>query len=105
MTDYDVNEHAEYIFENQLDDFFNWLAIDHGLSDVLWCAFDVQKFDKLAAMAGHIVRANKWRQYMFDLLDAGNVVMWDYLREYAQELHDEYEEAFAANQAEQAGWD
>lgn len=105
MTDYDVNEHAEYIFENQLDDFFNWLAIDHGLSDVLWCAFDAQKFDKLAAMAGYIVRANKWRQYMFDLLDAGNVVMWDYLREYAHGLHDKSEEEFAANQAEQAGWD
>ena len=105
MNEYDVNAHADHIFETQLDDFFNWLAIDHGLSDVLWCAFDAQKFDKLAAMAGHIVRSNKWKQHAFDMLDAGNVVMWDYLREYAQEIHDKSEEEFAANQAGQDGWD
>lgn len=100
MKEYDVNAHAEHIFENRLDDFFNHLATEYDPAEVMWCAFDEAKQDKFAAQVGHIVRTNRWKQRAFDLLDAGNVVLWSYLRDYAQQLHDEAEEAKAANEAE-----
>jgi len=100
MTDYDVNDHAQYIFETDLDGFYNYLATETDLHETMWNAFDSAKQYKFAAQVGVIIKRNRWKQHAFDLLDAGNVVIWDYLRDYARQLHDEAEEEKAACDAE-----
>ena len=85
--EYDVNEHAQHIFETGLDVFFNYLATQKDLHEVMWNAFDAANEYKFAAQTGVIIKRNQWKQHAFDLLDTGNIVMWDNLRDYAQKLH------------------
>ena len=100
MKDYDVNEHAQYIFENGLDCFYNYLATETDLHETMWNAFDAAKQYKFAAQAGVIIKRNQWKEHAFDLLDSGNVVLWDLLRDYAQAAHDDALESLAADKAE-----
>jgi len=91
MTDYDVNEHAQHIFETDLDGFYNYLATETDLHETMWNAFDAACEYKFAAQTGVIIKRNQWKQHAFDMLDSGNYVMWMYITEYAQSLHDDAE--------------
>ena len=72
MKKYNVNDHAQHIFETRLDDFFNHLATQKVLREVLWCVFDEAKEYKFAAQTTVIIKRNQWKQHVFRLLDAGN---------------------------------
>lgn len=91
MTGYDVNEHAHHIFETDLGGFYNYLATETDLHETMWNALDAACEYKFAAQTGVIIKRNQWKQHAFDMLDAGNPVLWDYLRVYAERLHDDAE--------------
>jgi hypothetical protein len=40
---YNVDDHAQHIYETRLDDFFNYLATQKDLREVMWCVFDDAK--------------------------------------------------------------
>ena len=40
---YNAADHAQHIYETRLDDFFNYLATQKVLREVLWCVFDEAK--------------------------------------------------------------
>ena len=84
MKKYNVNDHAQYIFENQLDDFFNYLATQTDLYESMWCMFDEAKEYKHAGCASAIIKYNKWKQQVYRLLEAGNKHAWLLLTEFAK---------------------
>ena len=47
MKKYNVNDHAQHIFETRLDDFFNHLATQTDLYESMWCMFDEAKEVKI----------------------------------------------------------
>ena len=100
MKKYNVNDHAQHIFENQLDDFFNYLATQTDLSEALWCMFDEAKEYKNAACAAAIIKRNQWKQHIFRLLDNGNKHSWLLLTEYARSEHELSEWDHAASKAD-----
>ena len=83
MKKYNVNDHAQHIYENQLDDFFNYLATQKVLREVLWCVFDEAKEYKFAAQTTVIIKRNQWKQHVFRLLEAGNNHAWLLLEDFA----------------------
>ena len=98
---YAVGEHIQHIYETDLDGFLNYLSNECDLSDVLRDAFENSGQEKNLSRIGVFISGNKWKQMVFDMLDAGNSVLWWKLREYAQKLHDSAEEDFAIQQYEQ----
>ena len=81
---YNVNDHAQHIYETRLDDFFNYLATQKDLYDALWCMFDEAKEYKHAGCASAMIKYNKWKQQVYRLLEAGNKHAWLLLTEFAK---------------------
>ena len=84
MKKYNVNDHAQNIFETRLDDFFNYLATQTELYESLWCMFDEAKEYKHAVCVSAMIKYNKWKPHVFRLLDDGNKHAWLLLTEYAK---------------------
>ena len=94
---YNVDDHAQHIFETRLDDFFNHLATQTDLYESLWCMFDDAKEYKNAAQTTVIIKRNQWKQHVFRLLDAGNAHAWLLLTEYAKSERESSEWDHAAS--------
>ena len=84
MKKYNVNDHAQHIFETRLDDFFNYLATQTDLYESVWCMFDSAKEYKHCQQVSGFIKRNKWKQHVFRQLDAGNAHAWLLLTEYAK---------------------
>ena len=84
MKKYNVNDHAQHIFETRLDDFFNYLSTQSDLHDALWCMFDEAKEEKHCQQVSVFIKRNQWKRHVFRLLDAGNTHAWLLLTEYAK---------------------
>ena len=97
---YNVDDHAQYIYENNLGDFFNYLATQNDLYEALWCMFDEAKEYKFAAQTTVIIKRNQWKQHIFRLLDAGNKHAWLLLTEYAKSERESSERDHAASKAD-----
>ena len=100
MKKYNVNDHAQHIYETRLDDFFNYLATQTDLYDALWCMFDEAKEYKFAAQTSVIIKRNQWKQHVFRLLDAGNKHAWLLLTEFAKSERESNECDIAASKAD-----
>ena len=97
---YNVNDHAQHIFENQLDDFFNYLTIDLNLYEHLWCMFDDAKEYEHLSQVSVFIKRNQWKQHVFRLLDAGSTHAWLLLCDFAESLHEDSEWDHAASKAD-----
>ena len=97
---YNAADHAQHIYETRLDDFFNYLATQKDLREVLWCAFDEAKEYKFDAQTTVIIKRNQWKQYVFRLLEAGNKHAWLLLTEYAKSERESSELDRAASKAD-----
>ena len=84
MKKYNAEEHAQHIYEARLDDFFNYLATQKVLREVLWCVFDEAKEYKFAAQTAVIIKRNQWKQHVYRLLESGNKHAWLLLTEFAK---------------------
>ena len=100
MKKYNVNDHAQHIFETRLDDFFNHLATQTDLYDALWFMFDDAKEYKHCQQVGVFIKRNQWKQHVFRLLDAGNAHAWLLLTEYAKSERESSEWDYAASKAD-----
>ena len=100
MKKYNVNDHAQHIFETRLDDFFNYLATQTDLYEALWCMFDEEKEYKHCQQVWVIIKRNQWKQHVFRLLDAGNAHAWLLLTEYAKSERESSELGHAASKAD-----
>ena len=100
MKKYNVNDHAQHIFETRLDDFFNHLATQTDLYESMWCMFDEAKEYKNAACTATIVKRNQWKQHVFRLLDAGNKHAWLLLTEFAKSERESSELDHAASEVD-----
>ena len=100
MTKYNVNDHAQHIFETRLDDFFNYLATQTDLYVSLWWMFgDAKEYKNRQQVSGFIKR-NKWKHHVFRLLDDGNKHAWVLLTEYAKSERESSEWDHAASKAD-----
>ena len=81
---YNVDDHAQHIYETRLDDFFNYLATQTDLYEAMWCMFDEANEYKHAGCASAMIKYNKWKQHVYRLLEAGNKHAWLLLTEYAR---------------------
>ena len=84
MKKYNVNDHAQHIFENNLDDFFNYLATQTDLYESMWCMFDSAYEYKHCQQVSVFIKRNQWKQHVFRLLEAGNKHAWLLLTEFAR---------------------
>ena len=100
MKKYNVNDHARRIYETRLDDFFNYLATQTDLYEVLWCMFDDAKEYKHLSQVAVFIKRNQWKQHVFRLLDAGNAHAWLLLTKYARSERDASEWDHAASKAD-----
>ena len=100
MKKYNVDDHAQHIYETRLDDFFNYLATQTDLYESLWCMFDEEKEYKFAAQTSVIIKRNQWKQHVFRLLDAGNAHAWLLLTEYAKSERESSELDHAASKVD-----
>lgn len=100
MKKYNVNDHAQHIYETRLDDFFNHLATQTDLYESMWCMFDEAKEHKFAAQTSAIIKRNKWKQHVYRLLDAGNKHAWLLLTEFAKSERESNEWDIAASKAD-----
>lgn len=99
---YDASEHAQHIYENNLDDFFNHLATQTDLYESMWCMFDEEKEYKFAAQTTVIIKRNQWKQHVFRLLDSGNKHAWLLLTEFAKSERESNEWDIAASKADES---
>ena len=97
---YNVDDHAQHIYETRLDDFFNYLATQNDLYEALWCMFDEEKEYKHAGCTGAMIKYNKWKLQVYRLLDAGNKHAWLLLTEYAKSERESSEWDHAASKAD-----
>ena len=97
---YNVDEHAQHIYETRLDDFFNYLATQKFLRDALWCVFDEAKEYKFAAQTTVIIKHNKWKQHVFRMLNDGNKHAWLLLTNFAKAERESNEWDIAASKAD-----
>ena len=97
---YDNKEHAQYIFENDLSGFFNWLAITGKAEETITDYFFDTNQNKNIAMCGALVRHNKWMRYVFEALERGHLLTWGKLEEYAQWCYDTAMENLAVDKFE-----
>ena len=100
MKKYNVNDHAQHIYENLLDDFFNYLATQKDLYEVMWCVFDEAKEHKFAAQTSVIIKRNQWKQHVYRLLELGNKHAWLLLEEFAKSELESNEWDVAASKAD-----
>lgn len=100
MTKYNVNDHAQHIFETHLDDFFNHLATQTDLYEAMWCMFDDAKEYKHCQQVGVFIKRNQWKQHVFRMLDAGNAHAWLLLTEYAKSERESSQWDYAASKAD-----
>ena len=100
MTKYNVDDHAQHIFETRLDDFFNYLVTQTDLYESLWCMFDEAKEYKHAACAAAMIKYNKWKQHVFRMLDDGNKHAWLLLTNFAKSERESNEWDIAASKAD-----
>ena len=84
MTEYNVNDHAQHIYETRLDDFFNYLATQTDLYESMWCMFDDAKEYKHLSQVAVFIKRNQWKPHVFRLLDDGNKHAWLLLTEFAK---------------------
>ncbi len=97
---YNAADHAQHIYETRLDDFFNYLATQKVLREVLWCVFDEAKEYKFAAQTSVIIKRNQWKQHIYRLLEAGNKHAWLLLTEFAKSERESGELDIAASKAD-----
>jgi len=97
---YNPEDHALYIYETRLDDFFNYLATQKDLYEALWCMFDEEKEYKFAAQTSVIIKRNQWKQHIYRLLEAGNKHAWLLLTEFAKSERESNELDIAASKAD-----
>ena len=97
---YNAADHAQHIYETRLDDFFNYLATELDIYEVMWCAFDEAKEYKFAAQTTVIIKRNQWKKHVFRLLDAGNKHAWLVLTEFAKSERESNEWDIAASKAD-----
>ena len=100
MKKYNVDDHAQHIYETRLNDFFNYIATELDVYEALWCMFDEAKEHKFAAQTAVIIKRNKWKQHVFRLLDAGNKHAWLLLTEFAKSERESGEWDIAASKAD-----
>ena len=100
MTKYNVNDHAQHIFETRLDDFFNYLATQTDLYVSLWWMFDDAKEYKNRQQAASFIKRNKWKQHVYRLLDDGNKHAWLLLTEFAKSERESNDWDIAASKAD-----
>ena len=91
---------ASIVYIGGLDDFFNYIATQKVLREVLWCVFDEAKEYKFAAQTTVIIKRNRWKQHVFRLLDAGNAHAWLLLTEYAKSERESSEWDVTASKAD-----
>lgn len=97
---YNVNDHAQLIYETRLDDFFNYLATQTDLYEALWCMFDDAKEYKFAGCASAMIKYNKWKWHVFRMLDDGNKHAWLLLTEFAKSERESNEWDIAERKAD-----
>ena len=97
---YNVDDHAQHIYETRLDDFFNYLATQKDLYEALWCMFDEEKEYKHAGCARAMIKYNKWKLQVYRLLEAGNKHAWLLLTEFAKSERESNESDIAASKAD-----
>ena len=97
---YNAEDHAQHIYETRLDDFFNYLATELDIYEVMWCAFDEANENKNAQIINVIVKRNKWRQHVYRLLENGNAHAWLLLTEFAKSEREYNEWDIAASKAD-----
>ena len=100
MKKYNVDDHAQHIYETRLDDFFNHLATQTDLYEALWCMFDEEKEYKHAVCARAMIKYNKWKLQVYRLLDAGNKHAWLLLTEYTKSERESSEWDHTASKAD-----
>lgn len=100
MKKYNVNEHAQHIYETRLDDFFNYLATQTDLYDAMWCMFDEANEYKHAGCTSAMIKYNKWKQQVYRMLDDGNKHAWLLLTEFAKAERESNELDIAASRAD-----
>ena len=100
MTKYNVNDHAQHIYETRLDDFFNYLATELDLYESMWCMFDEAKEYKHLSKVGVLIKRNQWKQHIYRLLEAGNKHAWLLLTEFAKSERESSECDIAASKAD-----
>ena len=97
---YNVNDHAQHIFETRLDDFFNHLATQIDLYEAMWCMFDDAKEYKHLSQITVFIKRNQWKPHVFRMLDDGNKHAWLLLTECAKSEHESSEWDIAASKAD-----
>ena len=97
---YNAADHAQHIYETRLDDFFNYLATQKVLREVLWCVFGEAKEYKFASQTTVIIKRNQWKQHIYRLLDSGNKHAWLLLTEFAKSEREYNEFDIAASKAD-----
>ena len=97
---YNVNDHTQRIYETRLDDFFNYIATELDVYEVMWCVFDEAKEYKFAAQTAVIIKRNQWKQHIYCLLEAGNKHAWLLLTEFAKSERESNEWDIAASKAD-----
>ena len=100
MKKYNVDDHAQHIYETRLDDFFNYLATQTDLYESMWCMFDEAKEHKFATQTAIIIKRNQWKQHVYRLLELGNKHTWLLLTEYAKSERESSEWDHAASKAD-----
>ena len=99
--EYDVNEHAQHIFETDLAGFFNWIAVEGKAKELLFDFFFEENQEKNLSLVWALVRRNKWQRYIYQALDMQYAHAWLALEDYAQMLHDSAQEEFEIERYEQ----
>ena len=100
MTKYNVNDHAQHIFETRLDDFFNYLATQTDLYEALWYMFDDAKEYKHLSQVSVFIKRNQWKPHVFRMLDDGNKHAWLLLTEYVKSERESSEWDHAASKTD-----
>ena len=86
--EYNVDDHAQHIFETGLDGFLNFLAVTGKSSSALYDYFDDTQNYKNTRLVNILVKRNKWKKYIFNALEKGHEKTWELLEGYAQKMHD-----------------
>jgi len=97
---YNVDDHAQHIFETRLDDFFNYLATQKNLYVSLWWMFDDAKEYKHRQQVSVFIKRNQWKHHVFRMLDDGNKHAWLLLTNFAKSERESNEWDIAASKAD-----
>ena len=97
---YNLDEHAQHIYETRLDDFFNYLATQTDLYEAMWCMFDAAYEYKHCQQAASFIKRNKWKPYVYRMLDDGNKHAWLLLTNFAKSERESNEWDIASSKAD-----